>query len=128
MSEREIPQIPQIPQIPGTEGAIDGWWAPVVEDKTQLHQEEVNGTWRSVFCGFGLGGELALTARDRGAAPRAAWGRDEYEFWATVAPDQKDALLLALIVERFGGQGDAVDRFRGWLTAHGIPHEFHNWM
>lgn len=118
----------EIPEIPGTEGAIDGWWTPVIEDKTQLHHEEINGTWRSVFGGFGLDGELVLMARDRGAAPRAVWGRDEYEFWATVAPGQKDALLLALIAERFAGQGDAVDRFRGWLTAHGIPHEFHNWM
>jgi catechol 2,3-dioxygenase-like lactoylglutathione lyase family enzyme len=51
----------------------DGWWTPVIEDKTQLHHEEINGTSRSVFGGFGLGGELVLMARDRGAAPRALW-------------------------------------------------------
>ena len=124
MSEGEIPEIPE---ILGTEGAIDGWWAPR-RDGMQLHHEDVNGTQRTISAGIGVDGDLVLSAQDLGKAPQAVWNRDEYEFWATVAPDQKDALLLALIADRFGGQGDAVDRFRDWLTAHGIPHEFHNWM
>jgi hypothetical protein len=115
-------------EILGTDDAIGGWSAPVVEHRVQLYNAEINGTSSTIFGGCSAGGELALTGRDRGAAPLATWGQDEYEFWVTVAPGQKDALLLALIVERFGGRVDAVDRFREWLKARGVPHEFHNWF
>ena len=62
------------------------------------HHEDTNGTRRTVSAEIGIDGDLVAVTQDLGQAPQAVWGR-EYEFWVSVPPAQKDALLLALIAD-----------------------------
>ncbi len=48
--------------------------------------------------------------------------------WYQVAPADKDALLIALIVDRFGGRADATSDFEKYLKEHNIPYRFNNWV
>ncbi|MCZ7645568.1 MAG: hypothetical protein M5U26_09830 [Planctomycetota bacterium] len=47
-------------------------------------------------------------------------GRDEYEYALAIKPEQKDAVLLHLLRERFASVHD----FKAWLQARGIASEF----
>lgn len=52
-------------------------------------------------------GGVRLTGYDRGPIVRETFGRDDYEYWLTIAPDGLQALAMALIAERALGKGDA---------------------
>ena len=84
-------------------------------------------TTRTIDAELAPDGSLAVIAQDVGEAPLAAFGDGDYEFWVRVDSEQRAALLLALLAERFGGRFDAVDEFRAWLAAQGIPGEFHSY-
>lgn len=42
--------------------------------------------------------DLVLKGQDVGAAPMAMFGDSDYEYWVTVPADQKDRVLLELMV------------------------------
>lgn len=73
-------------------------------------------------------GKLTLYTTDIGKMAEEVWGDSDYEFWVTVLPEHKDKLLLALIEKLYGGHFSAVDEFRDFLEAKGIPHKFENWV
>lgn len=95
-------------------------------------------------------GELMLSGVDVGKAPLEFWGDSDYEFWVVVAaeavgrvraallaardPDapplrqRGDALLMALLEERYGGDPRAVDAFKDFLRERDIPLDFGSWI
>lgn len=73
-------------------------------------------------------GSLVLSTTDGGPGVEAWWGDRDYEFWTTVAPEHRDALLMALVAHTFGGRASAVDDFRTFCAQHGIPCAFESWV
>lgn len=95
-------------------------------------------------------GKLTLSGVDVGKAPLEFWGDSDYEFWVIVArehtglvreallaardPDaprlrlRGDALLMALIEERYRGDPRAIDAFKDFLRERDIPLEFGSWI
>ena len=54
-------------------------------------------------------------------------GRDDLELYATVKPESKDQLLMALLTDRFSGDPCAFHKFEEYLKAKTIPYEFVDW-
>lgn len=72
-------------------------------------------------------GSLQVSGYDIGEAAQAFAGHDDYEYDVTVKPEQKDALLLALLADRLGGDPCASSQFRQYLDAKAIPYDFDTW-
>ena len=89
--------------------------------------EDRGETSRFISAEIGPGGELTLIGQDVGKAPQEWWGDEDYEFWVSVPTAQKDALLLALLEQRYRGNPAAVELFRDFLSAQGIEFEFKTW-
>ena len=105
--------------------------------------------FRSVRLRLEDDGGIKMDAQDIGPTVTRTWGSDDYEFWVRVPPaavsklalellrekGQLDAVLpasasklaLELLREKFSGQLGAVDAFRDWCKAHGVPYEFETW-
>jgi hypothetical protein len=95
-------------------------------------------------------GRLTVSGQDIGKAPLEFWGDSDYEFWVVVEPEHTgkvreallaardrdaprlrlrgDALLLALIEERYRGDPQAVDGFKEFLRERDIPFDFGSWI
>jgi hypothetical protein len=56
-----------------------------------------------------------------------SFGKDDYEYSATVRPESKDQFLLSLLKARFGGDPLAFFHFEDFLKASGIPCEYDHW-
>jgi hypothetical protein len=65
-------------------------------------------------------GELVLEGYDIGKTAERYWGREEYEYWRIVAPENVPQVLLQLLKERFKTDTE----FHDWLTERGIPSDF----
>ncbi len=72
-------------------------------------------------------GSLQLSGYDIGEAAQQFVGHDDYEYDVTVEPAHKDALLLALLADRFHGDSRASSHFQQYLDAKGIPYDFDTW-
>ena len=72
-------------------------------------------------------GSLQVSGYDIGAAAEAFVGHDDYECDVIVKPEHKDALLLALLADRFGGDSCATSHFMKFLDSKGIPYDFETW-
>ncbi len=94
---------------------------------TRQLYEQRGKTSRFIHATVEPNGDLVLSGQDLGDGPQQFWGDDEYEFWVTVSAEHKDAVLLALLEARFGGDPAAVDTFRAFLTEYGIPGKFETW-
>lgn len=115
----------------------------------ELYSANDDGTQRTVFVEVGIDGDVQLGMQDLGVAPLAAFRQHEYEFAVSVgaiselvalllvdrggtatvdrsAPESE--LVMQLLAERYRGDRDAVDHFRGWLKEHNIEHSFWNRM
>lgn len=90
--------------------------------------EERGETSRFVHAEITDKGDLVLSAEDVGKAPLEHWGDEDYEFWTYVRKEHKDQVLMALIEAQYGGHFHAVDEFRDFLRARGIPCEFDSWV
>jgi len=85
--------------------------------------------FRSVRLTLEEGGGLKMETQDLGSGGGGIWGDDgEYEFWVSVPPAAMQTLAFELLREKFSGRLDAVDAFRDWCKAHGIEHQFDNWV
>ena len=69
-------------------------------------------------------GDLVLGGYDCGDVPRRFFGDPDYEYSLRVPAERKDALLLQLLAEKYGGDQQATDRFREWLAERDIPFSF----
>lgn len=94
-------------------------------------------------------GDLVLEGQDLGAAPREVFGDSDYEYWLTLragdkdraleellveagdkqsAPaTDKDALVIDLLVARFGDSNAPVSELKEWLDARTIPYAFNSY-
>lgn len=64
-------------------------------------------------------GDLLLIGKEEFAA-------DQQEYWLRVPAAAKDAALMALLVNFFGGNATAVSDLRALLLADGVPCELHS--
>ena len=69
-------------------------------------------------------GNLVLAGYCAGPLAERFFGDDDWEYWLTVAADQKDRLLLELLREKYVGDTLAERHFRAWLEARGIAYSF----
>jgi len=93
----------------------------------EIYRDAVPGARRVIWIETSPEGAVTLMAQDLGKRVEEIWGDSDYEFWFGVKAEQKDALLIALLKERFGGNGDAVDAFRAFCATTGIPGEGGSW-
>ena len=95
----------------------------MANDDIEIARQE--GTeFRSVRLQLQADGGIRLHAYDKGATAALTFGRDEYEFWVTVPPEQVGKLALILLQEKFGGRVQAVTEFRDFCKQHEIVNEF----
>jgi len=98
-------------------------------------------------------GNLVITGQDIGKAPKRCFGDSDYEYWLTVpesekhrvlqvlaektimgtehrafqedvSPERKDAALLRLVEQVYGGNACAVSALMDLLRANDIPYSF----
>lgn len=80
------------------------------EDKTVLRfkkvqlLEERGPTSRFIHARIEDNGNLVVEGQDVGETPQKWFDDEDYEFWVTVRPEDKDAVILALIERLFGGR------------------------
>jgi catechol 2,3-dioxygenase-like lactoylglutathione lyase family enzyme len=68
-------------------------------------------------------GALVFEGHDSGSSVEEAFGDFDLEYWLTVRPEHKDAVLLHLIKSQF----TSAHAFRQWLTERGVPSEWHSY-
>jgi hypothetical protein len=65
-------------------------------------------------------GDVQIAGYDIGEAPKQWWSHDDYEYTVTVRKENKDRLLLALLEAIYGGDAQAVSRFRDFVQEKNI--------
>ncbi|HRE21367.1 MAG TPA: hypothetical protein PKW21_10090 [Rhabdaerophilum sp.] len=80
-------------------------------------------------CGFSVDEKFnsRLHGCDWGPRVEAETGDDDYEYWYALKPTSTQALLVALVRDRFGGKPDALAKFRELLEQNNISAEFGFW-
>jgi hypothetical protein len=71
--------------------------------------------------------ELVVSTHDMGAKVEEFWGRDEYEFWATVPKKAWGELAIALIREHLADNSRATDKLRDICEKWDVPHDWDSW-
>lgn len=71
-------------------------------------------------------GDLLLVGREELPAAEQAAGPGEHEYWLRVPAAAKDAALLSLLENFFGGNAMAVSDLRALLLATGVPCELYS--
>ena len=72
-------------------------------------------------------GTLSVEAYDIGKAVEKTFGDSDLERGARVLPEHKDALLLALLHDRFAGNHHAYTDFVEYCDSRDIPFEGWSW-
>jgi hypothetical protein len=102
--------------------------APASRLQVRLREHRDGRTVSTVDAAIEPSGDLELAGWDFGAAAQSFWGDDDYEYWLTVPAEEKDRVLLALLEHVYGGQADAVSRFKDLLDRKRIRNTFVNWV
>ncbi len=71
-------------------------------------------------------GNLVMAGQDLGKAPLEFFGEDEYEYFLSVSREDKDRLLLQLMLQVFGGDRTPRTTFGAWLDERGIGYALHS--
>jgi len=66
-------------------------------------------------------GSVSISSIEVGTSPTQFLGAEDNESWVVVPATDKDALLLALLKEKYAGNPGAVYDFKQFLTKNGIP-------
>jgi hypothetical protein len=71
-------------------------------------------------------GAIVLSGVDAGEEVRQFFGDWDFEFWLTIPPEYKEAVLLHLIKDSFLSQDrfSSVHKMRKWLEERDIPFQF----
>ena len=72
-------------------------------------------------------GMLVVSGYDCGLMCQEVYSHDDVDSEITVAPKDKDQLLLALLKDKFGGDSMAASRVREFLDSNGIEYDFDIW-
>ena len=83
--------------------------------------------FRSVRLQVQADGAIRLHAYDKGPTAKLTFGRDEYEFWVTIPPEEVAKLAGVLLQEKFCGRLQAVTELRDFCRQHEIVNEFGTW-
>ncbi len=75
-------------------------------------------------------GDLQISGHDLSPDLKEVFGEqaDEYEYWLTVPKEQKDRVLLALLVRFYGGRPEGDTELEALLKEQGIPYKFDNYV
>jgi hypothetical protein len=93
------------------------------EQRVTVSDSTVNGTSSHIDALVDANGDLVLEGHDTGAAPLAVFGDSDYEWWVRVSAENRDAVLLNLLAERFGGAEATSSAFMQWLDEKGIAYK-----
>ncbi len=93
----------------------------------RLFQHESGSTFSTTDLRILSDGSLQLSGYDLGQMAQEFVGHDDYEYDVTVAPANKDKLLLALLKAKFNGDGQATSHLCSFLEAEHIPYDFDTW-
>ena len=96
-------------EVPAPEGATS----------TAILYEASGATTVHIEARVGPSG-VTVAGHDLGQAPSEFFGESDYEYECTVVPADRDALLLALLRDRFQGRPDAYSAFKTFCATHGI--------
>jgi len=98
------------------------------EASVELYSQE-GDTPRTIWVYLNHQGDLEIGSQDFPSEALRGFvgGAGEYEYFSTVQADAKDRLLLALLAEKYRGNPRAVEDFRYWCQARGIPCAFDTW-
>lgn len=109
-----------------------------------LYDSRTNGETRNIIAIIEADtGDLVIDGQDLGPSVEKFWGDSDYEYWLRVPKalksallasllvgasfdgdlTQADAVLLALLVEKFNG-ADAFTQISQWCVDHGIEAQF----
>lgn len=101
----------------------------VVKSKqVRLYAHRGERSSRTVDLYLNEDGAIKVEGGDVGPAVEQAFGDSDYEFWATVAPDEVKNLCFALLMERLKEDASAVDTLRDFCKEHNIECKFGNWI
>lgn len=67
---------------------------------------------------------VEVSGQDVGEAPAEMFGDSDYEYWLNVAPEHKDALVLALLEKLYLDDERTMSKLMALLDAKGIPYRF----
>ena len=73
-------------------------------------------------------GSVMIHQIDIGQAPDKFCNADDNEYWVEVPAAAKDALLFALLKDKYAGNPGAVTDFEKYLIQHGIPQKTDFWV
>ena len=93
----------------------------------RLFQHEGGSTFSTTDLKIAPDGSLQLSSYDIGPLCQEAYCHDDCEYDVTVAPKNKDTLLLALLKAKFYGDSQASGHFRDFLDTEQIPYDFDTW-
>lgn len=97
------------------------------EVSVEIYRDAVPGARRVIWIEARDDGSVGLAAQDIGKTVEQAFGDSDYEFWFGVKAEAKDALLIALLKDKFAGRMQAVDEFRAFCAANAITGEGGSW-
>jgi hypothetical protein len=72
-------------------------------------------------------GTLCLSQWDCGPLCQEVYSHDDVDSELTVAPQDKDALLLALLEAQFGGDSMARSNLEKFMESKGVPYDSEIW-
>ena len=73
-------------------------------------------------------GSVSITSGEYGTSPDQFLGAEDHEQWVAVPAAAKDALLFALLKDKYAGNRSAVYDFKQYLTERGIPMNEDFWI
>jgi hypothetical protein len=79
---------------------------------------------RSVSLTLRDDGSIQMYTSDDSQTAKETWGREDYDFWTTVASDTASLLAFELLRQRFEGRPGATDELKELCQAKSIPCEW----
>ncbi|MGI9336143.1 MAG: hypothetical protein ACR2RL_23600 [Gammaproteobacteria bacterium] len=90
------------------------------------YHEGEGGEFREVRL-YATGEGIDMSAQDMGPSVEHFWGDSDYEFGVRVKPEHVNALVFALLKDKYEGAISGVDEFRSFCKANKIPCDWWNW-
>ncbi len=95
--------------------------------KTQIYVSPENALYRRIELQLMPNGKLRMEGVDMGELVEEWWGDYDYEYFITIAAEDKDKLLFNLLKDKYAGHDTAVQDFRSYLEDRKIPYDWLTW-